>query len=211
VHQNGRSDASTFWAGCGAIRRSIFEQIGGFDERRFPVPSIEDIELGYRLRRAGYRILLDKSIQGKHLKRWSFVSVVKTDVSRRALPWTRLILETGNVPADLNLKWAQRTSFVLTALACAFLAFSAGRRGLLIPAGIAVLGVLLINRDLYAFFWRRKGILFAAGCVPLHLLYFLYSGFSYLYAWLNFRLKRAPRDQRTGAPEKSNPKIQEHA
>src|SRR5918996_103717 len=50
VHQNGNPEASTFWAGCGAIRRSVFEEIHGFDENRFPRPSIEDIELGYRLR-----------------------------------------------------------------------------------------------------------------------------------------------------------------
>jgi glycosyltransferase involved in cell wall biosynthesis len=191
VHQNGHSDASTFWAGCGAIRRPVFEAIGGFDEKRFRFPSIEDIELGYRLRRAGYRILLHKSLQGKHLKRWNFLSVVKTDISRRAVPWTRLILETANVPADLNLKWAQRTSFVLTALACGLLALSTIRPGFLAPAGIAILGVLLLNRKLYTFFLRRKGALFAAACVPLHLLYFLYSGLTYLYVWIGFRLRRA--------------------
>jgi glycosyltransferase involved in cell wall biosynthesis len=62
VHQNGNSDAATFWAGCGANRRSAFEQKGGFDEKRFPQPSLEDIELGYRLRTAGYNILLDKAL-----------------------------------------------------------------------------------------------------------------------------------------------------
>ncbi|MGH7835650.1 MAG: glycosyltransferase family 2 protein [Candidatus Binatia bacterium] len=201
VHQNGHSEASTFWAGCGAIRRPVFEAIGGFDEKRFPLPSIEDIELGYRLRRAGYRILLHKSLQGKHLKRWNFLSVIKTDISRRAVPWTRLILETGNVPADLNLKWAQRASFVLTALACAFLALSTIRPGFLAPAGIAILGVFLLNRKLYAFLLRRKGILFAAACVPLHLLYFLYSGVSYLYVWIDFRLRRTISARGLSRPE----------
>jgi len=94
VHQQGNSDASTFWAGCGAIRRRVFEEVGGFDGQRFPRSSIEDIELGYRLRQAGYRILLDKSLQGTHLKRWSLRSVIWTDVTRRAIPWSRLILES---------------------------------------------------------------------------------------------------------------------
>src|SRR5262249_50067799 len=56
VHQSGAAEASTFWAGCGAIRRAAFEEVGGFDEARYRRPSIEDIELGYRLRRAGHRI-----------------------------------------------------------------------------------------------------------------------------------------------------------
>src|SRR5580765_3663448 len=31
VHQTGNPEASTFWAGCGAVRRAAFEEIGGFD------------------------------------------------------------------------------------------------------------------------------------------------------------------------------------
>src|SRR3989442_11807346 len=42
VHQRGNPDASTFWAGCGAIRRSVFHEVGGFDAGRFRRPSIED-------------------------------------------------------------------------------------------------------------------------------------------------------------------------
>jgi len=52
VHQTSRADASTFWAGCGAIRAAMLARAGGFDES-FRRPSIEDIELGRRLRRAG--------------------------------------------------------------------------------------------------------------------------------------------------------------
>lgn len=51
VHQTGRSEASTFWSGCGAIRREVFLESGGFDET-YVRPAIEDIELGYRLTRS---------------------------------------------------------------------------------------------------------------------------------------------------------------
>jgi glycosyltransferase involved in cell wall biosynthesis len=72
VHQMSREEASTFWAGCGAIRRQIFMEFGGFDES-YRKPSIEDIELGYRLKRAGYHIRLSKCLQVKHLKRWGIM------------------------------------------------------------------------------------------------------------------------------------------
>jgi GT2 family glycosyltransferase len=190
VHQNSNSDASTFWAGCGAVRRNIFDKIGGFDEKRFSQPSIEDIELGYRLREAGYRILLDKQLQGTHLKRWSFFSLIRTDIRCRAIPWSRLILETKNLPDDLNLKLGQRICFALVAAACVVTAMSAFHSELLVLSALAFVGMATINRELYGFFFRQRGIWFALLCIPLHFVYYLYSGTSYLWVWLHFRLKR---------------------
>ena len=109
VHQHGREQAATFWAGCGAIRREIFLAAGGFDES-YTRPSIEDIELGHRLRAAGRRIALDPSVLVKHLKRWTFASMVRSDIFDRALPWTRLIVRSSRLPDDLNLAVSQRLS-----------------------------------------------------------------------------------------------------
>jgi GT2 family glycosyltransferase len=197
VHQNGNPQASTFWAGCGAVRRSEFEEVGGFDEERFP-RCMEDVELGHRLRKAGRRILLDKGLQGTHLKHWDLISMIRTDVLCRAIPWARLILESGPIPRDLNLRMGQRVSFGLVALAGVFLALALLRTGMLALAAAALLGVIVLNRNLYAFFYRRGGLLFCLGCVLLHLLYYLYSGLAYLYVWIGVQLRPATRPQ----PEK---------
>jgi glycosyltransferase involved in cell wall biosynthesis len=193
VHQNGNREASTFWAGCGAIRRSVFQKVGGFDDKRFSRPSIEDIELGYRLRQSGYRILLDKGLQGTHLKSWNLYSLIQTDISCRALPWSRLILETKKLPNDLNLRLGQRVSFALVALACAFLALAVLQPRWLIVSASALLGVVALNRKLYLTFFRQRGIFFTAACIPLHILYYLYSGLTYLYAWTEFQLRKVAR------------------
>ena len=194
VHQNGKAEASTFWAGCGAVRRAAFECVGGFDEQRFPRPSIEDIELGYRLRRAGYRILLDKSLQSMHLKRWTLRSVIRTDVVYRAIPWCRLMVETGEVPDDLNVQDIQRVSVALTGLGGLFLLTSPLLHlGLLVP-GIACLAtIIVLNLDLYVFFRRARGIHFAVVSFPLHLLYFFCCGLSYAYVQSLWLLRGAPR------------------
>lgn len=191
VHQQGNPEASIFWAGCGAIRREVFLAIGGFDAKRFPRPSIEDIELGVRLRRAGYRILLDREIQGTHLKRWKLGSVIWTDITCRAIPWSRLILDSRDAPNDLNLKRAQRVSVALVVLAAAVLPLALWRIDLLVLPLAAVLTVLVLNWDLFAFFWRQRGLRFAIACVPLHLLYFLYSGLSYLFVRVEAQLRGA--------------------
>ena len=70
VHQNGRCKASTFWTGSGAIRRQVFLDSGGFDER-FRRPAIEDIEFGNHLTANGHFIRLDRSLEVKHSLRCS--------------------------------------------------------------------------------------------------------------------------------------------
>lgn len=187
VHQHGQRHASTFWAGCGAIRRTIFTTLGGFDAQRFRVPSIEDIELGYRLRRAGHRILLDPTLQGTHLKRWTLSSVLRTDIFCRAIPWSRLLLETNITPDDLNLKKSQQCSSVLVGLAGVCLLLTVFQIQWLVLALLAGGGVIRLNRDLYGFFRQQRGVYFAAACLPLHWLYYLCGGLSYLYVWLSVR------------------------
>jgi GT2 family glycosyltransferase len=178
VHQTAREEASTFWSGCGAIRRDVFVEVGGFDES-YRWPSVEDIEFGYRLRRAGGRIRLCKELQAKHLKRWTPVSLVRTDFLRRALPWTRLILRERRLPDDLNVKVSGRASVVLSgALACA-LAAALAHPACLLPAVVCGGALLAINLPLYRFLARKRGVLFAIAAIPWHWLYFFYSGVAF--------------------------------
>ncbi|MDH4063513.1 MAG: glycosyltransferase family 2 protein, partial [Acidobacteriota bacterium] len=121
VHQTSREAASTFWAGCGAIRREAFERVGGFDES-WTEPSIEDIELGARLVRTGQTIRLVKDLQVTHLKQWRLANMLATDLWRRAVPWTELMLRDGRLIDDLNVKHRDRLSVVLAFVALVALA-----------------------------------------------------------------------------------------
>jgi hypothetical protein len=175
VHQHARRDAWTFWAGCGAIRRDALAAIGGFDER-FTRPSIEDIDLGGRLRRAGHRILLCPDIQVTHLKRWTFAAMVTTDVRDRAIPWTRALLAGPAVPADLNIDVRSRLSAAVAWLAvAAMLTAPVFGWWLTGTAAGAMSLLLLLNRQLYALLWRRGGLRLTSAGIGLHALYFLYS------------------------------------
>jgi len=198
VHQTSAEGAQTFWAGCGAIRRSVFLEVGGFDES-FAAPSIEDIELGYRLTDSGYRVTLDKRLQVTHLKRWTLRGMVVTDVTRRAVPWARLLLSRKSMPRDLNLRFRHRLSAALVfllALGClataAFAAAGGGSRAAWSAATwsaatCAVIAslLLLLNYSLYAFFTRARGWRFALAAIPLHWLYYLYSGAALLWVMVS--------------------------
>lgn len=190
VHQHGEPDASTFWAGCGAVRRAVFDELGGFDPGRY-TRAIEDIELGYRIRDAGYRILLDREIRVTHLKRWTLASFLKTDALYRALPWSRLLLHRRRQLDHLNLKSEQRVSVALSMLIPLLLAAAPLVPGVLLLAAAALLGLVVANRKLLAFFVRERGIAFAAGAIPLLFLHYLASGLVYLYVRAGAVLTRA--------------------
>jgi len=179
VHQQSDGVISTFWTGCGAIKRDLFLEFGGFDEKRYRRPAIEDIELGTWLSGAGHRIILDRQIKVKHLKRWTLWNLLKTDIFDRGIPWTRLMLRAGALANTLNVKTSQRVSVLLSFLAPILLLAGLWWNPLLIPALITVAAVTILNIDFYRFFGTRTGWWFALRVVPLHWLYFWYCGFSF--------------------------------
>jgi len=144
VHQSAEEAASTFWSGCGAIRHSVFERYSGFSED-YRRPAIEDIELGYRLIADGRKILLDKNLQVKHLKAWSFWRLLKTDIFDRGIPWTELILRDSNMPNDLNVQLSQRISVALVYVLLAAVAGMAVHFGGLFLVPLLLLLVLLLS------------------------------------------------------------------
>lgn len=179
VHQHGNEAASTFWTGCGAIKRARFLELGGFDLQRYQRPSIEDIELGYRLKRAGGRIRLAKRVQVKHLKAWSLWTLLKSDIFDRGIPWTQLILRDKVFTGDLNLQTHNRVSVV--AVYGLLLALAVGLlqpQSLWIALGLALL-LLWLNFDLYRFFYHKRGLAFTLRVIPLHWLYYIYNAVSF--------------------------------
>ena len=168
VHQTSAGAATTFWAGIGAVRRESFQRIGGFDQIRFPVPSVEDIELGMRLTATGSPIVLDPAVQGKHLKHWTFANMVQTDLRHRGIPWVRLLLESRRASSTLNLGWTHRLSSLAVLLA---LSGAATRRPRLAATSIA--GFIALNHSFYTLLVKRRGHLAAAAGVGLHAVHHL--------------------------------------
>jgi GT2 family glycosyltransferase len=181
VHQHAKDEGFTFWGACGAIRRATFLAVGGFDEE-YAAPSIEDIELGYRLRAAGFRIRVDKAMQVKHLKRWTPWSLLKTDVVHRALPWSALILRTGRMEDDLNVGVSERIKSALVLLAVGALAAAPRWAPAAAVAAACVAVVVAMDRPLLGFLARRGGYRLAAFGAAWHLLYHLYAAAGYLAA-----------------------------
>ncbi len=191
VHQQGAFQGGirpvhTFWTGCGTIRRALFLEYGGFDPLIYPRPAIEDIELGYRLTRAGHRIVLARDVLATHLKRWTLWEMIRTDIFQRGVPWMLLLKRTGIVEKDLNVKSDQKASVAVTglvlfaALCCLVTPWAA------VAAGAGVASIVALNHKFFRFLHERGGLFLACASVPLHMLYYCSCGLSVviaLYLW----------------------------
>jgi len=200
VHQQGVfrdqiRPAHTFWTGCGVMKRSVFLEYGGFDPRLYPRPAIEDIELGYRLTRAGHRVVLARDVLATHMKRWTLAEMIRTDIFRRGVPWMLLIKRYGTIETDLNVKLGQKACVALTGLALMAAAGGALSAWAWAVSGAAVALVVFLNLGFFAFLSRRKGLAFAAAALPLHLVYYCCCGLSVVIAesfWLLRRRAEGP-------------------
>ncbi len=178
VHQSAGEQASTFWGACGAIRREVFLAMAGFN-MSYRRPTIEDVELGYRLKQSGYRIRMCKTLQVKHLKRWGVVSLLQSDFFDRALPWTELTLRNRHFINDLNLKVSSRMSVMLIYGLLGLMLGAWWWSGAIVVAGVLSLSLLALNVPLYRFFQRKRGLWFTLRVVPWHWFYYFYSGLAF--------------------------------
>lgn len=179
THQRGNRDRAGFWAGCGAVRKSAFDRVGGFDPERYPMPMIEDIDLGLKLSPLG-NCKLDPSLHVTHLKLWTARGVIETDIKCRAIPWGKLLLESGELPNDLNLRWSQRVAaalspVVLLGVVAMPLAFLFGTPWLALPFALATAVSVMLQADVVRALLRMRGPWFALRYYLFHQVHLFYS------------------------------------
>lgn len=202
VHQRAREDASTFWSICGAVRRSVFLQVGGFDEGLHEA-SIEDIELGYRLKEAGQQIRVCKSLQVKNLKEWQARSLIKRDFFLRVWPWAELLLRRHHFFHGLSLPHSGKASVLLMHGFFGAMIGSGWRPELLMLAGGLLCALFAINAPLYRFFSSKRGLRFATRAMSWQWLYYVYCGVAFVLGLISF-WRRSPEPVSTSlgfAPE----------
>lgn len=189
VHQQGPSEATTFWSGIGMIDRRAFLASGGYDTALFAHPSIEDVELGVRLKSAGHGIRLVHGAFGTHCKDWSLWRVWHTDIVRRAYPWSALIADGRTAGVDLNVATGERITAGLAVATifflCAGLFFWPG----LIVGAIAALGYVFRNRSFFGFLARRLPLSGLLVAVAMHWCYHIYASATFVLVLLATKLR----------------------
>jgi len=190
THAQEPGEAQTFWAGCGCVRRAVFIEVGMYDEWRFSRPQIEDVELGYRLSSHGHRILLQPEIQVTHLKRWTFRGMLKADFMDRGVPWARLLAEqrallgpAASKAKSLSLRAKEKSNTFFVCLGLLLLAMSVPHKNHLLAmlGALCLVVVVLRGLPLYAFFLRKRGLVFAICGIVLHMVYYVTAAVSVVW------------------------------
>ncbi|MFM8893162.1 MAG: glycosyltransferase [Planctomycetia bacterium] len=202
VHVSHPGRAFTFWSGCGAIRAAAFADVDGFDAG-YQAPSVEDIDLGMRLRQQGGEILLVPQLRCKHLKPWTLGSMTFSDVFHRAVPWSRLIVGRHDMPSTLNIDWPGRISGVCSILLAACLpalVFVPWASWVAAACGAVV---VVLNAGFLRLCLRKQGLGFAIASLTLLWLFFVYSSVTFgavviegLFAGSRHRAPGTPRTSR---------------
>lgn len=195
AHQRAHVGASTFWSACGAVRRSVFFNVGGFDERRGDA-ALEDSELGEQLHKAGYKTRLCKTLQIKRLSPWRTEGYFTREAGFHLLPWVAFLLRRRHAFHSFGLHAAGRASVPLTHGFLGAVLGAGQRAEFLIVAGAALLLLLAMNASLYRFFLRKRGARFANRAIYRQWLLYLYCGPAFLLSLGLFwrrKLKPAPR------------------
>ncbi len=177
VHQRSAGKISTFWTGCGVIRRSVFLEFGGFNEH-YDKPSIEDIELGMRLAGKNRKVQLFPELQVKHNKAWTLSSWLKTDLFLRGAPWIRLMKTRNQWLPQLNFTLSHRLSAILV-----LLLLTSVPAGFVYPLLWWIIPLLLLlflalNFHFFSYLAKKAGFLNSLAMIPLHMLYYLTAALS---------------------------------
>ena len=153
-----------------AIHAADFRASGGFREDFLPI--LEDVEFSHRLRRQGYRLVMNPVIRARHVFNYSVARSLR-NAFRKSMYWTLYSLRRRDLLADsgtASIGLKANVAAYAAGLALLALALVTGEP-LWAAAAAATLGLnLYVNRGLLAAFHRARGLPFALAAGLYYLL-----------------------------------------
>ncbi len=178
-------NASWFFTAIGAVDRDVWDRHEGFHSS-FNNDQGGDLAFGKRLVNNGISIKLDKTLEVKHLKKFSLVSLLRNDF-RRAYAYTHLLGYVRNSVTTVARKGFSNIypRFLIATLLSGLmlLCFVLGCVSYvsLIPAGILFFMFLFVKRGFLRYLATNISVIFSLACIPVMLLDHLACGFG--VAW----------------------------
>ena len=162
------------------LRRQVLDDVGGFDEG---MSTVEDNELGDRIFRHGFKIVIERRLEVLHLKHFSMAGLLRNDF-RKAVGLAELLASRirsgewspGDEFTDISTGHMLNVPIVYGTLAgLLFAAAGWATTGFLAAAAGSVL-FGLNNRAFWVYLKHRKGVLFTIAGVPFSFLVYTVVG-----------------------------------
>jgi hypothetical protein len=120
--------------------------------------------------------------------------LVFTDIGRRAIPWTLLLLREGRLDNDLNIDTRSRLSALLVVAFLASLPSGIIFPWLILLPAACLGGAIFLNMRFYRFLAAKGGWAFSIASIPLHLFYYLaaVTGYGMAKIRFHFSLRHPP-------------------
>ncbi len=154
-----------------AMTREVFDDSAGFPEEFLPI--IEDVEYSHRLRRRGYRLVMDPAIQVRHIFSFDSMADSLRNAFRKSRYWTLYSLgnrdlATDSGTASLGLK----VNVLLFGLLCLLLIAVTVQPSPTVRFAIMVLLLLniTVNLGLLRLLYETGGACFVLGAALYYML-----------------------------------------
>ena len=152
-----------------AINTDLFHRSGGFAEDLWPI--LEDVEFSHRLRRSGVTLVMQPTIQVRHIFNFSLLGSCR-NAARKTRYWIQYSLRNHDLFADSGTASIELKLNVGVFFICLLLLFG------LAPDNTGALAVitflcftnLYINRRLFKAFYDANGSIFSLGASLYYLL-----------------------------------------
>jgi glycosyltransferase involved in cell wall biosynthesis len=154
--QDTKEYTAMFYSYCGAIKKKIFEEVGGFNENWFHA-TFEDVELGLRITEKGHQIYLNKNIKVTHHNIFTFKKFIK-NYFYKSMYLLKFMLTKRKLTLN-NEGWTNYKNFISFFAALSLIPSCIGYMYyplFIIPLLIAILIFLSVNFDFYKFIFKEK-------------------------------------------------------
>lgn len=173
-----------------SIEKNLFQKLGGFN-RDYPEPTVEDIELTYRIEKIA-PIKFSPNIIVSH--QFEDFSPIAIKYFKRSRDWVRLYLKRYRFdPVATSQKEAAKS--IVSSLFLGFLFLTLFSRLFIYPAIAFVLLFAYLETKFWWFLLKKKGILFLLKAVPVSLLLYVIINLGAAWGLTLYLLKKSKNRQ----------------
>jgi len=174
-----------------ALDSGTFRKTGGFAEGFLPI--LEDVEFSHRLRKMGYKLVMEPEIVVQHIFNFNFMKSLK-NAFKKSFYWTIYSLKNKDIlkdsgTASLELKFNVMSFFISLLLICLFLLMK-NYFALAFSVIIQVVNIRIINKTLIKEFFEVKGLSFTfLSCIYYFAIYPIAVGAGSFAGIIDYLLK----------------------